>query len=333
MRAENKQPIRVGFALYDKSLLTAVTLAAEMLMSANMLRSRKAQRNNPVEIEVIAPKTESVNTVGSLILNSSLDYSQDSDFDIIFIPPMWGNPMPSIVKFPEIKQWLIQRSKQGNTLVATGTGACWLAHSGLLDGKVATTHWSFASRFRKLFPQVILREEMPITRAANIYCAKSINTQTELLIFFIAQMFGKSIAQTIERHYTQDVSKSSTEPYYQLGGDVQPDEIVSIGQAYLATNLALHHTTEALAKHCGVSARTIVRHFKEQVGETPHQYLTRIRLEQAKSLLLDRNLSIGDVAELVGFNDTHHFSNKFYQSFSVRPKQYRDIAKTKLYRI
>jgi transcriptional regulator GlxA family with amidase domain len=326
------QPIRIGFALYDKSLLTAVTLAAEMFMSANMLRPRQHQRNHPIQIDIIAPKNTKVDTIGALTLATTIDYSQDHHFDYIFLPPMWGNPMSSVMKLPQISTWLKWQLARQATIVATGTGVCWLAHCGLLNGKVATTHWSFSERFAQLFPDVILRKEIPITRSETIYCAKSINTQTELVVFFIAKMFGKDVARTIERHYTQDVSKSTDEPYFEFGGEVQPDETVSIAQDYLSANMSKNVSITALARHCDVSASTIVRHFKAQVGETPHQYLTRIRLNQAKSLLLDRNLTIGEVAELVGFSDSHYFSEKFYRSFAVRPRQYREMAKTKLYR-
>lgn len=333
MRSVNKQPIKIGFVLYDKSLLTAVTLASEMFMSANALRPRAEQRQKPVEIEVIASAEHSVETAGTLRLTPSMDFSHQTYFDLLFLPPMWGNPMPSITRSHEIGAWIRSQVEQHSTIVATGTGVCWLAYNGLLEGEIATTHWFFAKRFKTLFPQVQLREDMPITKANNIYCAKSINAQTDLVVFFIAKMFGQSIAQIIERHFTQDVSDRQHEPYFQLGGEVQPDEIVAIAQEYLANHLTKQVSTEFLASYCGVSSKTLLRHFKIQVGESPHQYHSRLKLNQAKSLLLDKSLTISDVAELVGFSDSHYFATKFLQAFGLRPKAYREIAKTKLYRV
>ena len=90
--------------------------------------------------------------------------------DLLVVPPMWGNPFPVLGKYHELVPWLIKQYVGGAKLVATGTGVCWLAETGLLDDGVATTHWYFLEKFRQHYPQVRLNSQATITESNQIYC-------------------------------------------------------------------------------------------------------------------------------------------------------------------
>lgn len=68
-----------------------------------------------------------------------------------------------------------------------------------------------------------------------------------------------------------------------------------------------------------------VRHcFFEEVGKTPHEYLSNLRLSTAKKLLIQESfISIGDVAEKCGYNDSFYFSKIFRKTFGISPREYR----------
>ena len=321
--------MKVGFVLYHRALITGVSLAAEMLSSAASLRERKQQRDSPFDIKLIAPSLKSPKLTAGIKLQPDMTFEDEHIFDIVVLPPMWGNPISSLSHTPEIVPWLIRQYQHGAKLVATGTGVSWLAETGLLDNQVATTHWYFYEKFAARYPRVQLNRQASITAANGLFCTGSINSQSEMILYLIADNFGQKIANTIETHFGHEISKSAQQPFYQIGGQVQFDESIALAQDWMKRNLSQPMTAQSVAIQCGMPLRTFNRKFKDQIGQSPHQYLQKIRMETAQQLLRDFGMSVQDVAEQVGYKDAYHFSTRFQQQFSLTPSKYRKMVKAK----
>lgn len=324
--------MNIGFLLYERALITGISLAAEMLSSAASLRPRLEQRHTPFSIKLIAPKLAPTKVTAGLRLQPDITYDDEQLFDILILPPMWGNPLQSIRRDPKIIPWLVKQHQKGAKLVATGTGVLWLAETGLLDHQVATTHWYYYDNFAARYPNITLNRQASITAANNLFCTTSINSQSEMILYLIAQLFGQPIANTIETHYGHEISKTSQQPFYQIGGQLQFDESIALAQEWMKRNLSHAITSQSVADHCGMPLRSFNRKFTDQVGETPHQYLQRLRLESAQQLLRDVGMSVQDVAEQVGYKDAYHFSTRFQKHFAITPTQYRRMVKAKTYK-
>ena len=80
-------------------------------------------------------------------------------------------------------------------------------------------------------------------------------------------------------------------------------------------------TQLAEISHLSISA--LERRFKKFLGKTPQTYLTEVRLENAKRLLVETTLPISVVGEEVGFSDPSYFSRKFQQLFEELPSEFR----------
>jgi transcriptional regulator GlxA family with amidase domain len=89
--------------------------------------------------------------------------------------------------------------------------------------------------------------------------------------------------------------------------------------AQLDGNIAL----EVLAAECGLSVGHFVRLFRSSVGEPPHRWMLRQRVERAKSLLRDSPLSLAEVALACGFCDQSHFTRCFKEICGVSPGAWR----------
>ena len=99
--------------------------------------------------------------------------------------------------------------------------------------------------------------------------------------------------------------------------------------SYINENLHQHISNEQLAKLCHLQLTHFVRFFKEKVGQTPQRYITHKRLEAAKRLLEQTELSITEITESVGFYDSAHFSRSFKQIYDMSPLHYRNFVRTK----
>jgi transcriptional regulator GlxA family with amidase domain len=120
----------------------------------------------------------------------------------------------------------------------------------------------------------------------------------------------------------------------------QPDShtgwVGALSDPQIARVLGLFHkqperpwTVATLAREVGMSRSTLARRFREILRETPLVYLSRSRLEAAAELLRTENLSLGEIAERVGYQSEASFSRAFRQHMGKPPAEYRRAAKAR----
>ena len=86
-------------------------------------------------------------------------------------------------------------------------------------------------------------------------------------------------------------------------------------------------TLEEVAEHVYFSGAYFSKIFKEETGITFNKYLNKVRITSSKELLKEKDLSLSDIAEAVGFHDQSHFSKIFKISAKMSPKKYRELLK------
>lgn len=92
---------------------------------------------------------------------------------------------------------------------------------------------------------------------------------------------------------------------------------------YMQKNLSENITLEVLGRLTGYSQLHLLRLFKQDLGQTPHQFLTVIRLEHAKKLLTDTDMSLDQISAACGFRSAPHFKSLFKQMTHYTPGIYR----------
>lgn len=81
-----------------------------------------------------------------------------------------------------------------------------------------------------------------------------------------------------------------------------------------------------LANYCGYSVAYFSRVFKQYVGDSPITHLNKLRISEARSLFFYKNLSLGDISEMVGFNNLSTFTEAFKKITGYKPKTFRDVT-------
>ena len=89
---------------------------------------------------------------------------------------------------------------------------------------------------------------------------------------------------------------------------------------YISENFANAITLDELSALCGLSKYHFIRVFKQVTGDTPNEYVNKIRLKYAKQLLL-KGANVTEAATASGFSDTHYFSNCFKKYEGCRPSK------------
>ncbi|GAB3106827.1 helix-turn-helix domain-containing protein [Aestuariicella hydrocarbonica] len=327
-----KKRLGATFLVVEDMLATSITLPIEMMNaaeSAALGRDRRAKRLN---IATASTRKESVRTRSGFNLEAELTLDDIGNSDMVIIPSLWRNPRPIIRRNPEIIRWLQKLNEKGAILIAVGTGCCFLAEAGLLNGKAATTHWHYFDQFQRDYPDVQLKRQYFITQSGNIYCAASVNAVADLTVHFIHRTYGQEIATHVQRNFSHEIRRAyESTSYYDDKHRYHPDEDIVQAQIWLQDNCQKEILLKNVAEKFDMSVRTFNRRFKNATGKTPLQYLQEIRIDMAKDLLQTSNLSVSEIAYKVGYQDMGHFSSLFKKLLTTTPSDYRATVRAKLF--
>ncbi|MES2447534.1 MAG: helix-turn-helix domain-containing protein [Bacteroidota bacterium] len=252
--------------------------------------------------------------------------SKAEQMDLMLIPAFTTDNMQQTVKenaacIPNI----IKQYQQGAGIATFCTGAFLLGASGLLNGKIATTHVDAGSGFANAFPQVKLRVDKTVTQDGRLYTSGGATSSFHLLLHLIQEFCGKEMAIKIAKIFAIDMDRDK-QSYFST---FQPsrnhnDDLVAIAQDKIEANYHDAATIEELIKDIPASRRNIVRRFKLITGITPIEYLQQTRVEAAKKLLENTNKQMTEVIYNSGYNDPKAFRKIFKKNVGMTPTQYRD---------
>ncbi|MBX2807749.1 MAG: helix-turn-helix domain-containing protein [Cellvibrionaceae bacterium] len=322
----------VVFILSEHMLATSTHWPADIFVAANQAAKRLCPGKSPFNLITAAVTPQPIHCHSGIALTPTHRLEDIETAAIIYLPALWRNPRPIIQKSGALLQWLQQQFARGAMISGVGTGCCFMAEAGLLNNKPATTHWYYFDRFQQDYPQVQLKRQHFITQAGKLYCAASINSLADLTIHFIQRFYNQAVAGHIQQHFSHEMRRPyESLSYLEEHNSNHPDETILQAQLWLQNHVEKPLTVDVMAKQFGMSERNFSRRFKTATGKTPNSYLQHLRLGMAQELLQSSNLSIGDIADRVGYSDVSYFSQLFRQTWSVTPRQYRTMVRAKLF--
>lgn len=100
-------------------------------------------------------------------------------------------------------------------------------------------------------------------------------------------------------------------------------ERLRASREFIADNYLSPFDLSNVAKYANLSPYHFLRVFKKVYGETPNEFLIRLRMDQAKKMLITENLSVSEVCEQVGYISLGSFSSLFSRQVGFAPTLYR----------
>lgn len=199
-----------------------------------------------------------------------------------------------------------------------------LAECGLLDDRNAVSSWWLSELFTRRYPKVNLCLEKLVVNDSNLYTGGATTAYLSLCLKLVEQMAGEQVSAQMAKVLLVDPNRSSQIPYMtmrQVGG--HKDERVKTIQRWMQHHMADSFSLDDLAERFALSKRTLSRRFKQSVGDTPVNYLQRLRVEEAKRLLETTSNSLEVIVSKVGYGDVSSFRKLFVQLTELSPKAYR----------
>lgn len=219
---------------------------------------------------------------------------------------------------------LRQHHQRGAVIATYCTGSYLLAEAGLLDGRVATTHWAKAADFARRYPRVALRADQVLTEQEGMLCGGAVTSFLDVALRLVERFAGANLAAATAKALLIDANRVTQAPYASLVEEHgHGDRLVMRAQRHMEATLRQRFSLPDLANHLAVSERTLSRRFKQAVGATPLEYLQSVRIELAKRLLETGGDSFDEVSRRVGYEDATTFRQLFKRRTGVSPREYR----------
>ncbi|MFF8845883.1 GlxA family transcriptional regulator [Streptomyces sp. NPDC015127] len=214
--------------------------------------------------------------------------------------------------------------RPGTRMVSICTGGYVLAAAGWLDGRPATTHWSAAEHFQRLFPSVRVDADVLFIDDGDVLTSAGVAAGLDLCLHIVRRDHGTAVAN--------EVARRTVVPPHRDGGQAQfihrplPEPQVATTTSARAWAIArLHEPIQLrdMAEQESMSVRTFTRRFREEVGVSPGQWLTQQRVERARHLLESTDLSVDQVARDAGFGTAQSMRQHLQSALGVPPTVYR----------
>jgi transcriptional regulator GlxA family with amidase domain len=302
--------------------LSSISGSFEILSKANAYWKRKG--NQPKMDICIAGFVKELKLDGGIFSVHPVDITKIEQADLILIPSI--NYDDHLVKDNTfLINWIREQYKKGAEIATMCSGAFLLAATGLLDGKSCSTHWNVAEKFRRAFPNINLQDDKLIIADKGLYTNGGAYSFLHLMLFLVEKYFDRDTAIYCSKIFQIDMDRTSQSPFFIFETQKNHgDELISHAQTYIEENLSEKISFEELALKLATSRRNFDRRFIKATGNTPVEYLQRVKVEVAKSNLEKGRKSIFEVMEEVGYADEKAFREVFKKIVGMSPLEYKE---------
>ena len=210
------------------------------------------------------------------------------------------------------------------------TGAFLLAGAGLLDGKVATTHWAFCEDLAARYPRVRVLPDRIFVRDDRTMTSAGVTAGMDLALALIEDDYGVDLARTVARWTVMFLQRPGGQSQFSARLAV-PASAAAPLRAVLDSVVADpsgDHRLSELARRAALSERHFRRVFAQQTGTTPARFVERVRVEAARHQLESSAGSVEHVATSCGFGSPETMRRAFLRVVGVGPSEYRQRFRT-----
>jgi AraC family carnitine catabolism transcriptional activator len=223
-----------------------------------------------------------------------------------------------------LARWLHQADRTATALGGIDTGSFVLAESGLFDTQRLTLHWEAVDAFAERYPRLTVTQELFEIDGRRITSAGGTAT-LDLMLTLIGRDHGEALAVAVSEQFVLGRIRSR-----------QDHQRMQIANRYGIHNKKLTRviaemercceqplSSQALAELVQVTPRQLERLFRQHLHETPSGFYLALRLDKARQLLRQSDLSVLEVGLASGFESPSYFSRCYRARFARSPNQDR----------
>ena len=323
IESSGTKPRRFVFVLLDQFTLLCFSCAVESLRIANRMSGKTLY-----DWRIVGEGGDTA------YCSAGTGFRLDSDLDEVGRDDtivLCGGIDVASATTKKLLNWMRREARRGVSVSGLCTAGYSLAKAGLLDGKKATIHWENQDSFIEEFEDVTLTKSVFVIDGSSFTTAGG-TASIDLMLKFIADDHGEPLASAVADQliYTtirtdQDSQRLSVPT--RIG--VRHPKLSAVIQM-MEANIEEPISPSIMAKDVGMSTRQLERLFRRYLNRSPKRYYMELRLQKARNLLMQTDMSVINVALACGFASPSHFSKCYRAQYNTTPYRERGAQAARL---
>ena len=309
-------PQRIAIFVVPKFSLMDFAAVIEAQRIANRMSGRELY-----SWHVLSKDGRPVAASNGIVMNAEAPLAEAGRYDQLIVSAgMEGHAYNDKEVFAQLRRI----ARRGMNIGAMNLGSYLLARSGLLDGYRCTVHWENLSGFIEAFPQLEVTSELFEIDRDRFTCSGGI-AAFDLMLHLITAQHGFALATSVSDQFLHERIRDKRDRQRMALparlGIRHPKLLAAIRR--MEENLEEPVSRAELARTVKVSARQLERLFRKYLARTPTRFYLELRLDKARHLLQQTEMTVLDVALACGFVSASHFSKCYRERFEKTPRAER----------
>ncbi|MEO9650123.1 MAG: GlxA family transcriptional regulator [Roseobacter sp.] len=221
---------------------------------------------------------------------------------------------------PKLLNWLRHQTRKGIDFGALSSGTYILALAGLVTGKRVTTHWEYRAALSEILPEVVVEDSL-FSIDGRVFTTAGGAASMDLMLSRIQSDYGVELATWVA---DQMVYTDPRLPNHSQRAALHTKSQVRNGKLALTLQVMENNiedplTPEEISGVVELSTRQLERLFAKYIGVSPRRYYLKLRLEKARDLLRQTDMSVTDICVACGFKSLSHFSKSYRITYGLSP--------------
>ena len=315
----------IAIVLYSGARPAVVHGLTDLFEVANRISAEQGEASSRVEVMV-----SHWGTNASLGLTRTYEShaGEHGKPDCIIFPPTL-EVQQSGEATQKLLEWAKAEHASGVTLCSVCGGTFLLAQLGLLNGRPATTHWSYANLLAITFPEICVQSDDLIIDLGDVVTAGGMMAWLDLGLKLVERYLGPLVMIKTAQFFLVDPAARQQRYYANFSPRLQHgDDAILRVQVSIESSISEAVSVGEMASTARLGERTFLRRFQKATGLTPTEYAQSIRVQKARELLEMTALSVKEVARNVSYEDVGAFRKVFQKSVGLQPSEYRKRFRT-----
>ncbi len=310
--------------LRDCAALVPVGIVELLRKAAGICSGVSGGPGRTIDLQLVsAGRSRAVACAGGLTLHCDALASDVRRSDLVVVPALDPDVLEHLAMNRDVVPWLRRMFMAGADVASVCTGAFLLGEAGLLDGRSATTHWAFQELLARRHPRTEVLPQAVLVDQGRVLTSGGATSWLNLVLHVIERAFGADVARASSKMFLIDVNKAPQGAYAMFSPQkLHDDRDVLRAQSLIERHPERAHRIDRLAREVGMSVRSLTRRFRRSTGNSPTEYVRRVKVEAAKRAL-ETGERVSAVADVVGYADAAAFRRLFARITGLTPADYR----------
>lgn len=310
-------PYKIAFVLIPRFNMMALSATLEPMRVANYIAGRKLY-----DWRFLSVDGKNVIASNGMELATKAFEQAGEQWKAIFVCGSWGSEH---FEDAELFAWLRRMDRFGIRLGSMDIGTYILARAKLLSGYRVAILWYCIQAFQEAYPNTMAEEKLFIIDRKRTTIAGGA-AGLDVMLDDIEHRHGAGLAQEVAEHILHFPSREAESPQRipQEGRRTVVSALTRKTITMMEAQIEDTLTIPEIAKKLGVSQRKLERTFRRDLDCSVVRFYRVLRLQFARVLLTNTDLTIREISIACGYSSLSHFAKSFFEQFGKRPRDHRE---------